>query len=202
MNIVIVDYGCSNIKSVKNAIEYIGYSVFVSDERCVIESADIIVLPGVGSYDFAVTSLKDNDLEKCIYNKVIEGTPIIGICLGFQLLFEGSDEGKENGLGLLKGRFRRFNTEKVNMGWRNVNGNNPLISNIDNPRYYFVHSYYLPVEFSEEYDLFSSYHDEVFTCGVMRGNICGVQFHPEKSHKYGLNLLKQFIEIQNEKSNS
>ncbi|PMK05028.1 imidazole glycerol phosphate synthase subunit HisH [Vibrio sp. 10N.261.55.A7] len=195
MNIVIVDYGCSNIKSVRNALSYIGFDSIVSNEVRDVFSADIIILPGVGSYDVAISSLKANGLDICIRNKVSSGTPIIGICLGFQLLFEGSEEGKLQGLSIEKGFFRRFESKKVNMGWRSISGCSPLTTMIDKPRYYFVHSYYLPSTFKSEEDLISQYNGEDFVCGVSRGNVFGVQFHPEKSHKYGLKLLKNFIEL-------
>ena len=112
MNIVIVDYGCSNVQSVKNAVEYIGFEVNVSGSIEDIENADLIILPGVGKYDIAMSSLHETGLANIIRSKVLGGTRILGICLGFQLLFEGSEEGDMLGLGLVNGRFKKFISSK------------------------------------------------------------------------------------------
>jgi glutamine amidotransferase len=200
--IVIVDYGMGNISSIANMIKKTGGESMLSSDTQTILNAKKIILPGVGSFDAGIRALRDSNLDKTIIEAVGNGSIILGICLGFQLLFENSEEGTLPGLGLIKGEVKKFlNTSSLrvpHMGWnsiepksdsilfnRKLEENNPL-------RFYFVHSYY--TECHNESDISAScIYGNKFTCAIENKNILGVQFHPEKSHKYGIDLFKRFL---------
>ncbi len=199
--ITIIDYGMGNLKSVEKAFESVGAEVNVSQDKHNIQSADKIVLPGVGAIKPAVDRLRDLGLIAVIKDVVKAGVPFLGICLGFQLLFEESYEGGlVKGLGILQGRVKRFpSTVKVpHMGWNqlrlNIN-NCPIFKGLGFPvNVYFCHSYYVDVLNKNIVATFTDY-DTEFASSVYCGNIFGVQFHPEKSQQEGLRILKNFAEL-------
>ena len=201
---IIIDYGLGNLSSIKNMLSYLGVEAIISSNKTKIEEASKLILPGVGSFDTGMKNLNDLDLIPLIKEKILKGnTPILGICLGAQLLLENSDEGIEKGLGLVNGKVSSFSgalkKEKItlpipNMGWRDVEFQNEiqLIFKKNPSKFYFVHSYFF--ELSDQNDVWNmSNYGFDFCSGFKKDNILGVQFHPEKSHQYGMQLLKYFI---------
>ena len=194
-----IDYGIGNRVSVQNMLTQLGYDCVVSNDPDVILAASHLVLPGVGSYDPAIRKLRENTaLFEALEEAAIgSNTPVLGICLGMQLLFDSSEEGSEPGLGWIRGEVRHLsninsNLEKIpNMGWANIfSGSNKKNTS---QRFYFVHSYYVTPK-SQSDVLYTAFFGDEFTCAVKKDNIYGVQFHPEKSHTYGMDLFKRFIE--------
>lgn len=202
--ITVVDYGAGNIGSVLNMIRRVGGQAVATGGAGELSSAEKILLPGVGSFDNAMTRLSNLRLFDVLRERASAGVPLFGICLGMQLLSDASEEGSLPGLGLVPGRVRRFRFEgeqaglKVpHMGWNHVvpAKNHALCRGLeDGARFYFVHSYYFDCQ--EPHDiLFQTNYGQQFASGVQRGNVMGVQFHPEKSHRFGMQLLKNFIEL-------
>jgi glutamine amidotransferase len=168
-------------------------------QHCAVQK---ILLPGVGSFDNAMHKLEQLELVHPLRESAAAGVPLFGICLGMQLLSDGSEEGKLPGLGLISGRVRRFrfDTEQSSlkiphMGWNQVKTSkiHPLADGLESGgRFYFVHSYHYECEDPTD-ELFKTHYGYDFTSGVHRGNVMGVQFHPEKSHRFGMQLFKNFI---------
>lgn len=201
--IAILDYDMGNIKSIKNILHKIGEdNVVISNNRKDIDESDGIILPGVGAYDTGMINLKKYDLVDLIIDKAVnKKTPILGICLGMQLLGRGSEEGNENGLGLIPFDNLHFEMQdyKVpHMGWDKVvikDFQNGLTASLDKEqRFYFVHSYYAKCDKEDNIMMTCEYGIE-FAAAVIKENVMGVQFHPEKSHKYGMRLLSNFVRI-------
>lgn len=199
MKIAIIDYGMGNLKSVYKAFLSLGADVIVTSDIKELEEASHIVLPGVGAFKDAMNHLQDSGLNLAIYHAIKQGKPFLGICLGMQLLFEKSYEhGEFSGLGLLPGEIVKFkgNIKVPHMGWNSleIKKHEPLFKDIQDQNYvYFVHSYYLQTEA----DIVSAYttYDKRFAVAVQQDNIFGLQFHPEKSSTYGLQILKNFMEV-------
>lgn len=201
--IVIIDYEMGNIGSVSNMLKKIGRKSEITRIPEKIQQADHLILPGVGSFDSGVEQLEKLGLVELIRKKVlIDKTPILGICLGAQLLLEKSEEGQKAGLGLVQGEVIRFQLPAdsklriPNMGWNQIEKvkSNKLVDVLpDNPRFYFVHSYHFKMAQSEDQLLMSEY-GYSFCSAFQHENIAGVQFHPEKSHKFGMSLLRNFTE--------
>lgn len=202
MSIVVIDYGMGNIGSIRNMLKYVGADHVVSDNRAEIESAEKVILPGVGHFDLAMQNLAHRDLIGPLGDAVLgAGKPILGICLGQQLLCRSSEEGDRNGLGYIDAEVRRIvppprSALKVpHMGWSEVAfaKRHPLIDQLgDCARFYFVHSY--SVSCNDRADVLGTTdYGGTFTSAFVRGNIAGVQFHPEKSHKYGVQLFRNFV---------
>lgn len=205
--IVVLDNEMGNAGSVINMIKRAGGSAILSSDPEVIKKAEKLILPGVGSFDRGITNLRQSTFFDVLTEKVHKDkTPFLGICLGMQLLFESSEEGELPGLGWIKGNVKRFNFAGLNdasslkiphMGWNLVKAtklNKLLPDNEIELRYYFVHSYH--VECNDPSDILAtSPYGYEFTCAVQRDNIFGAQFHPEKSHRFGLGLLRKFIEL-------
>lgn len=200
--IVIIDYEVGNVSSIKNMLKKAGYDSMISRDDGDIAKAEKLILPGVGSFDHGMSMLKKFGLVETLNSKVIESkAPILGICLGMQLLLESSQEGQEKGLGWIKGEVKRFdfgeNRQKLkvpHMGWNHVESrrDNLLFQGFEQtPRFYFVHSYYVSCE-EENNSIGTTCYGFDFTSAVCNSNVFGTQFHPEKSHKYGLQLLKNF----------
>lgn len=200
--ITIINYNAGNLGSIKNMLNYIGIQSQISNDKYIIENAEKLILPGVGHFDYGMQQLKKSGLIAVLTQKVvIEKTPILGICLGVQLLTDFSEEGTEKGLGFIKGKTISFDKTKLasnqkipNMGWIDVDNytQSKLFENMhDEPRFYFVHSYHLELENSTDCLVTAKYGYD-FAAGIEHGNILGVQFHPEKSHKYGMKLLENF----------
>ena len=197
---VIIDYKVGNLHNLKNALDFYSVKnqiVSVADE---VRKADRILLPGVGSFTPAMEQLIKSGMLDVIKEKIEEGTPLLGICLGAQLLLDQSEEdGNHTGLGCIPGKVKRFKHQlKIpQIGWNQVSQqtNDPLFQKItDNMHFYFVHSYHMLVENSEHVLGLSSYGHE-FTSVVRKDNFWGVQFHPEKSQNAGLQLLKNFCTL-------
>lgn len=202
--ITVIDYGAGNIGSVLNMIKHVGGTAEVARDSQGVLGARKVLLPGVGSFDNAMTRLDDLGLIEPLKERAAQGTPFLGICLGMQLLANRSEEGKLEGLGLIPGLVRRFQFEgqdsslKIpHMGWNRASPakDHPLITGLsDDARFYFVHSFFFECEDPDSTLLRSSYGGP-FTSGVQWGNVMGVQFHPEKSHRYGMQLIKNFVGI-------
>lgn len=200
--ICIIDYGIGNIGSIQNMIKKIGYESIVSSDENIIKKADKLLLPGVGSFDHAVEKLKENNLFEFLNTEVmINKKPILGICLGMQLMTNGSDEGKEKGFGWIDAYVHKFESNELkvpHMGWNliNIEKQNGLSKNLyDENRFYFVHSFC--VKCNDEKDkLFCTNYGLNFVSGFSKDNIYGVQFHPEKSHKFGKRLLENFCKLK------
>lgn len=200
--IAIVDCGIGNVGSVLNMLRKIGVAALVSRDPEVVGSADKVVLPGVGAFDHGMTRLHESGLVPTLARRVLdEGVPLLGICLGLQMLTRGSEEGSCPGLAWLPARTVRFSfdapqlkTLKVpHMGWNTVQGTvaNSWPSLRDNPRFYFVHSYHVECD-SERDVLATAHYGYEFAVAVRRGSVAGVQFHPEKSHRFGMAILRDF----------
>ncbi|MCG6533284.1 MAG: imidazole glycerol phosphate synthase subunit HisH [Syntrophales bacterium LBB04] len=203
--IVIIDYGMGNLGSVMNMLKKIGAQTSISSEPVKIAHADKLILPGVGAYDNGMQNLSSRGLVDILNDKVLnERTPILGICLGAQLLTRSSEEGTLPGLGWIDAESVRFqfpkgsnNLKIPHMGWNEISikrENNLLCGFEDKPRFYFVHSYYLKCANSEEV-IATSIHGIEFAAAVNKGNIWGTQFHPEKSHQFGLRVIKNFCAL-------
>ena len=202
--IVIIDYGVGNLSSIKNMLRKCGFESEVSSDPAVVASASHLILPGVGSFDHGIANLRAAPYFEVLSDKVlVQRTPFLGVCLGAQLLADSSEEGVLPGLGWIKGRVVRFDKEKMaksnlkvpHMGWAEVQKkkNSPVFNDMyPDPRFYFVHSYHWVCDDISS-ELVSATYGYEFTAGVEQGNILGVQFHPEKSHKYGMRLYENFI---------
>ena len=201
--ITIVDYGVGNLASIRNMLKKIGVDALISSRKEDILAADKLILPGVGAFDTCAEKLEQSGLLETLNEKVInQKTPVLGVCVGMQLLTEGSEEGKLPGLGWIKGRIVKFQKDKLpssykipHMGWREVklNKHSKLFSGMfDEPRFYFVHSYHPQLDNAAD-ALVTADYGYSFVAGMEHENIMGVQFHPEKSHKFGMKLLENFV---------
>ena len=199
--IVIIDYGLGNLGSIANMLNYLDLENLISSDPKEILMADKLILPGVGSFDEGMRNLRDRNLISTLHEAVVkQKTPLLGICLGMQLLGKSSEEGLELGLGFIDFVNKKFNFEMQHeykiphMGWTNIHVNklSPLAYNFnDNLRFYFVHTYYALCKYENDI-LFKSDYGFQFASGVQNGNIYGVQFHPEKSRTFGMRLLQNF----------
>jgi len=201
--ITIVNYGMGNLGSMLNMFKRIGVQVRIEADPDVIHSADKLVLPGVGAFDAAMQRINEVlGLREVLEHKAfVEQVPVLGVCLGMQLLTRGSEEGKLPGLGWIPGatqRFPRLEGFKVpHMGWNIANVSTPsrLTAGVGpEPRYYFVHSYYVQVD-DPAHSLMRTHYGIDFDSAIGRDNIFGAQFHPEKSHRFGMQILKNFAEL-------
>lgn len=199
--IAIVDYGLGNLGSIANMLKVIGEKSIITSNETEIKKVDKIILPGVGAFDAGMSKLAEKGLIDVIKEQALQvGKPILGICLGMQLLGRKSEEGGLAGLGLIpfdNVRFKLDNTDlKVpHMGWDIVDfkQKNPLVNNLEGvQRYYFVHSYHVKCDLQENVLMTCDYGYE-FAAAVVKDNIYGVQFHPEKSHNFGMSLLSNFV---------
>jgi glutamine amidotransferase len=200
--ITIVNYGMGNLSSIQNMLKRIGHDSLITSEPKDILNASKLILPGVGAFDRGISNLRSRDLIAPLNQKVIEEkVPTLGICLGMQMMTKRSDEGEELGLGWIDAETKRFqlNDKKLkvpHMGWNSVSFKSSLVADPilkESARFYFVHSFYVECRNKEDVFCETSY-GMPFHSGFMRQNIIGVQFHPEKSHKFGMTLLKTFAE--------
>lgn len=195
--IAIIDYGAGNIKSLQFALERLNIPSELTNDREKLEQADALILPGVGAFADAMKQLRATGLDEVVKAEVAKNKPLLGICLGMQMLFETSDEGgKSTGLGLLKGDITLIpDTVKVpHMGWNSLelHQDKPIMKEVKNGDYvYFVHSYYAAG--TDKNDIVAAAEYEVSVPAVVqKGNTIGIQFHPEKSGETGLQILKNF----------
>lgn len=201
--IIIIDYQMGNIGSILNMLKKIGAPGMISSDPDVILKADKLILPGVGAFDQGMANLERLGLINVLNEKVKNsGTPILGICLGMQLMTKSSEEGKSAGLGWIDAKTVRFYHDpslrlKVpHMGWNSIIPKKESVLLADmysDPRFYFVHSYHVVCNNQNDV-LATTHYGYDFTSAFQHNNIIGVQFHPEKSHKYGMRLLKSFAE--------
>jgi imidazole glycerol-phosphate synthase subunit HisH len=202
MSIAIVDYGMGNLGSVSNMLKRVGVEAVITSDPEVILGASKLILPGVGSFDNGMANLSERGLKGVLERKVLaEKTPILGICLGMQLFSGRSEEGTLPGLGWIDAETVRFrfppeqgHLKVPHMGWNNLSParEHPLLSGFDEPpRFYFVHSFHVRCARREDV-LATCHYGFDFTASVWHENILGTQFHPEKSHKFGMRVLSNF----------
>ena len=197
--IAVVDYGVGNLMSVTNALSYLGLNNVVTSDRGEIEKADGIILPGVGAFGNAARQLVEHGFDSLLKAQA-EVKPMLGVCVGMQLLFESSSEmGQHGGLGIIPGRVRRIKTglKLPHMGWNSleIKKECPIFRGLNGGEYvYFVHSYCAEVEDPGDVSATVEY-SENFAVSVSRGNVFGLQFHPEKSGECGLEILKNFGDL-------
>lgn len=203
--IVIIDYNAGNIKSIQNMLKRIGVNALISNQQEDIKNASKLILPGVGHFDYGMNNLKQSGLINLLKEKaLIDKIPFLGICLGAQMLGNKSDEGNEAGLGWIDMDIVKFDLNKANstlkiphMGWSDVEiikGSELFKNMYEQPRFYFVHSYHMLPK-TETDILCTTFYGYDFVSGVQQDNIYGVQFHPEKSHKYGMKMLENFSNL-------
>jgi len=202
--VVIIDTKMGNVKSIQSMLRKIGVKSQISHDLEVIDSASRYILPGVGSFDTGMSYLNNSGIKEVLKRNIeVAKKPILGICLGMQLLTKGSQEGKLDGLGWIDAEAYRFDFKSSdidlpvpNMGWNIAKSSkkNRLWEGLAENRFYFVHSFYVKTKIEEETLSTSNYGIE-FASSIHRDNIYGVQFHPEKSHRYGMQLLKNFSEV-------
>lgn len=194
--IAIIDYGMGNLRSVQKALEFVGQKAIVTDDIAEMEKADKLVLPGVGAFGDAISTIRKKGIDKVIYDGVSKDKPFLGICLGMQMVFDKSYEyGEYKGLGLIQGEIKLLpdNVKKPHIGWNNLNVKMraPLFENTgESPYVYFVHSYYLETD-APVVSATTDYGKEI-QVAVQKDNIFALQFHPEKSGDVGLEILKSF----------
>ena len=199
--LTIIDYGVGNLTSIHNMLKKAGVPSRISGNHNEVADASKILLPGMGAFDNCMERFNGSGLRDIIEKKVFEEkTPVLGICVGLQMFMSGSEEGVMPGLGWIKGATVRFRPGEMpdslkipNMGWLEITAAKPskLLNGLDNARFYFAHSYHVQVEDAGD-KLLSAIHGYDFTVGIEKDNIVGVQFHPEKSHRFGMQLLKNF----------
>jgi imidazole glycerol-phosphate synthase subunit HisH len=202
--ITIIDYKTGNIGSIHNMLKKIGEESVITSQKDDIANATKLILPGVGAFDTGMKNLRDLDLIDILNRKVlVDKVPVLGICLGLQLMSNRSEEGVLPGLGWINAetmRFKFINTAEYkipHMGWNFVSlkKESPLFDRMfPDARFYFVHSYYLNV-LAPDNILASTRYEFEFSSAIEKGNISGVQFHPEKSHKFGMKLLKNYVDF-------
>lgn len=198
--IAIIDYGLGNVFAFRNVYERLNVAVTMAHTPADIENAEKLILPGVGAFDHAMDRLNASGLRDSIEHfALVKKRPILGVCVGMQMLTEASEEGERPGLAWIPGAVRKFDGHAValpHMGWNDVKAlrHDDLFHEMGDARFYFLHSYY--VQCRDEADALAeaSYGSE-FCCAISRANIFGVQFHPEKSHHWGVRLLKNFAEL-------
>ncbi len=203
--VVIIDYGMGNLRSVYNKVKRMGVNCVITSDPKVVRTANGLVLPGVGHYGKAMGNLKLLGILEVLENVVLkEQVPILGICLGMQLLFECSEEGNEQGLGWIKGEVVRFRLPKKikipHIGWNSTEQEkqHTIISNVPNHSLvYFVHSYHAVPKEKEDI-LETTHYGYSFASSVQKGNIIGMQYHPEKSQDIGGQIFKNFIQMVNQ----
>ncbi len=204
MKITMIDYGASNIRSALKAFEYLGADVLLTGDPADVLRADKLVLPGVGAFGSGMDAVRELGLDTAVKERVANGVPLLGICVGMQFLFETSDEmGQHNGLGLVPGDVTRFELEdpanKVpHMGWNQIEHDEThwLMAGVPSDSYvYFVHSYFCRPT-NPVHTIATTDYEQDFCAVVAHENVYGIQFHPEKSQKHGLRILQNYIDLK------
>lgn len=201
----IIDYGLGNINAFSNMYKRLGIEARSARTAKELQAASRLILPGVGAFDHAMRLLQDSGMREALDELVLgRGVPVLGVCVGMQILARGSDEGQSQGLGWVDGRVRTLvslagtgGLPLPHMGWNDVfpaKDARLFASMEDQPRFYFLHSYYLECERTEDVAATTEYGGR-FCCAIQYGNVYGVQFHPEKSHHFGADVLRNFSEI-------
>lgn len=200
VQVAIIDYGVGNLRSVEKAFAATDCDAIVSGDEKELRAAERLVLPGVGAFGACMKALSERGFDRLVRERVEDGTPLLGVCVGMQMLFEESDEfGATPGLGLLRGRVRRFRDDLVvpHVGWNRVTArqSHALFSDVaEGAFFYFVHSYYCVPE-NKSVVAGETEYGVRYASVVAKANICGVQFHPEKSQDAGLRLLRNFARL-------
>ncbi|MFG6611618.1 imidazole glycerol phosphate synthase subunit HisH [Sulfitobacter sp. 1A12057] len=198
----IIDYGLGNVRAFENIYRRLNIDVRLVRSAEELEEADRLILPGVGAFDWAMTRLKQSGMNKALNRRVLsDRVPVLGVCVGMQMMATRSDEGNMTGLGWVPGRVKRFDETKFSqrthlphMGWNSVEVNRePLFEGIDDPQFYFLHSYFFDPDDATHAVAHSDYGTQ-FASAIRRDNVRATQFHPEKSHHWGTRLLKNFAE--------
>ena len=199
----IINYNLGNPKSIKNMLSYLGIDAVISDDLNTLKSADRLILPGVGHFAHGINQLNNLGFTDVIKEHALtQQKPILGICLGMQLMTNFSEEGDADGLGLIDAQTKKFQLQDKSlkiphMGWNEVSWQkeSPILNSLsEKPRYYFVHSYF--VECNHQNDVLGTTHyGQDFVSAFQHDNIIGMQFHPEKSHQFGMELLKNFTKL-------
>ncbi len=198
--LAVLDYDAGNVRSAKRAFDEAGADTFITDDPTLAGGADALVVPGVGHFASCLARLRSSGLEPLLRRWIADERPVFGICVGMQLLYEGSDEGDEPGLGLLPGRVVRFPAGAVvpHLGWDVVvpgelATDDPLLTDVAGERVYFVHSYYAVPTAHDHVVGRTWYGGTAFPCLVREGSVVGTQFHPEKSGEVGRRLLRNWV---------
>ncbi|MFW6316192.1 MAG: imidazole glycerol phosphate synthase subunit HisH [Cyanobacteriota bacterium] len=207
-SIALIDYDLGNLHSAAKGLEKVGATTTITDSAQVIKDADAVVIPGDGAFDPAIKHLQARNLIDPIKSAIAQGKPFLGICLGLQVLFTSSEEGKETGLGIICGTVRQFHPEPnltiPHMGWNALEftqPNHPLWQDLpDNPMVYFVHSYYVVPDHPQVSAAMVTHGTQRVTSAIAQDNIMAVQFHPEKSSHIGLKILSNFVRLVDESS--
>ncbi|HEX2032201.1 MAG TPA: imidazole glycerol phosphate synthase subunit HisH [Actinomycetota bacterium] len=194
--VAILDYGMGNLRSVARAVERAGAEPVVTPDAAAVARADALVVPGVGAFGACMANLRRAGLEGAIHDFATSGRPLVGVCLGMQVLFDHSEEGDARGLGILEGDVRRLpdGVKVPHMGWNDVRwtADHPLVRGLaDGTRFYFVHSYVCDP--AEDVGVGEAEHGRRFAAAVARDNIFAVQFHPEKSGEAGLEIYRNLV---------
>lgn len=202
--IALVDYGLGNIQAFANIYRRLGIETYPARTTTDLRRASRIILPGVGAFDWAMTRLQESGLREALDEEVLGAKkPVLGICVGMQMMARSSEEGVLPGLGWIDATVVRFDTSLLqgkthlpHMGWNNAkpSSSDTLFFGLDAPEYYFLHSYFMKPD-REENILATSSYGVTFTSAARSGNVYGTQFHPEKSHQWGVQLLKNFAEL-------
>jgi glutamine amidotransferase len=202
--VYIINYESGNLYSVQRAIKMIGYEPLIISEPELLKNADKVIIPGVGSFNQGISNLKKKYFDQAIFEYVKTGKDLLGICLGMQLFMNQSSEfGKNKGLGLINGTVKNLdfkaNTPVPHIGWNNISitkNDSKFLNKISNENYfYFIHSYYVHLNEEIDYAFKTDYGDISFVSLINKKNIFGTQFHPEKSGKIGLKMLRNFLTI-------
>ena len=200
LKICIVDYGIGNIKAFKNIYDKLNINVEIASKKEHFVNATHLILPGVGTFDWAMSKLNESGLRETLDRLVLEKKiPILGICVGMQIMASQSEEGVLSGLNWIEGKILKLDKDIIlpHMGWNNIKLSNKsdLFNNIENFEFYFLHSYYYKTE-DDKHILSMSKYGNSFTSAIYKENIFGTQFHPEKSHKNGIKILENFLKIK------
>lgn len=202
--ITLVDYGLGNIQAFANIYKSLGIACSIARQSAELSRASRLILPGVGAFDWAMQRLEASGLRPVLDHLVLtQQVPVLGICVGMQMMANRSEEGHLPGLGWIPGEVKRFDesllsskTSLPHMGWNDIAPKqHPLFANISDPRFYFLHSYYFQPGSTDQV-LAEAEYGEHFTAAVCREHVIGVQFHPEKSHHWGIQLLQNFSQFQ------
>lgn len=201
--IAIVNYGLGNIKAFSNVYKKLNFPHYCASDAAELRKADKIILPGVGSFDYAMERLNASGMRETLDEMVLEKKiPAIGICVGMQMMANSSEEGTKEGLGWIPGNVKKLSAGSSSfplphMGWNNLNlkHEDPLFQGLEeSPRFYFLHSYHFAAQ-SNEHVIATASYGEDFSCVIRKENIYGIQCHPEKSHNNGYSLLKNFASL-------
>jgi glutamine amidotransferase len=199
--VAILDYGVGNLLAIQNIITKVGGKAVITHSSTEVKRCEKLILPGVGAFGYGMKKLRDSLLIEVLHEEVIvRKKKILGLCLGAQIMTRHSQEGDVSGLGWVSGQTVKFNSDYVkiipHMGWADIEvvGNDALMGNIENPRFYFTHSYHFQFQDVDSVTAFAWYGYK-FACAFQKDNIFGVQFHPEKSHRYGMKFFENFLNL-------